>query len=70
MIENIRVGFALGEPHIGGSVADIVVRPDVPFAKLMANGVVGELSPLAVRDTVISRNSPDGFTANTEGDGK
>ena len=41
--EKGMLAFALREPRIGGSVVDIVVRPDVPFAKLMANAVVGEL---------------------------
>ena len=35
--------FALREPQIGGSVVDVLVRPDVPFDRLMANAVAGEL---------------------------
>ncbi|OGS98167.1 MAG: hypothetical protein A3K04_01840 [Gallionellales bacterium RBG_16_56_9] len=37
------LAFALREPRIGGSVVNIVVRPDVPFGKLMVNAVAGEL---------------------------
>lgn len=42
------LAFALREPQIGGSVVDIMVRPDVPFDKLMTNAVVGELFALKV----------------------
>jgi hypothetical protein len=41
--EKGMLAFALREPHIGGSVVDVLVRPDVPFDKLMANAVAGEL---------------------------
>ena len=37
------LAFALREPQVGGSVVDILVRPNVPFEQLMANAVVGEL---------------------------
>lgn len=37
------LAFSLREPQTGGGVVDVLVRPDVPFAKLMANAVVGEL---------------------------
>lgn len=41
--EKGMLAFALREPHIGGSVVDVLVRPEVPFEKLMANAVAGEL---------------------------
>lgn len=46
--EKGMLAFALREPQIGGSVVDILVRPDVPFDKLMSNAVVGELFALQV----------------------
>jgi hypothetical protein len=41
--EKGMLAFALREPHIGGSVVDILVRPEVPFDTLMTNAVAGEL---------------------------
>ena len=41
--EKGMLAFALREPHIGGSVVDILVRPEVPFDTLMANAVMGKL---------------------------
>jgi hypothetical protein len=41
--EKGMLAFALREPQIGGSVVDILVRPEVPFDTLMANAVAGEL---------------------------
>jgi hypothetical protein len=41
--EKGMLAFALREPQIGGSVVDILVRPEVPFEKLKANAVAGEL---------------------------
>ena len=41
--EKGMLAFALREPRIGGSVADVLVRPDVPYDRLMANAVAGEL---------------------------
>ena len=46
--EKGMLAFALREPHIGGSVVDILVRPDVPFDTLMSNAVVGELFTMKV----------------------
>jgi hypothetical protein len=46
--EKGMLAFALREPHIGGSVVDILIRPDVPFDKLLANAIVGELFSLQV----------------------
>ncbi|MCR4304738.1 MAG: hypothetical protein NUV63_11040 [Gallionella sp.] len=37
------LAFALREPQVGGSVVDVLVRPEVPFDRLMANAVAGEL---------------------------
>ena len=47
--EKGMLAFALREPHIGGSVVDILVRPDVPFDTLVTNAIVGELFALQVR---------------------
>jgi hypothetical protein len=33
------LAFALREPQIGGSVVDVLVRPDVPFDQLLARSV-------------------------------
>jgi len=41
--EKGMLAFALREPQIGGSVVNVLVRPEVPFDRLMANAVVGEL---------------------------
>src|SRR3990172_5043432 len=41
--EKGMLAFALREPHIGGSVVDVLVRPEVPFDRLMTNAVAGEL---------------------------
>jgi hypothetical protein len=37
------LAFALREPQIGGGVVDILVRPEVPFDRLMNNAVAGQL---------------------------
>ena len=42
-VEKGMLAFALREPQIGGSVVDILVRPEVPFENLMTNATVGEL---------------------------
>ena len=42
-LEKGMLAFALREPQIGGSVVDILVRPEVPFDMLMPNAVAGEL---------------------------
>ena len=47
--EKGMLAFALREPQIGGSAVDILVRPDVPFDKLMSNAVVGELFAIQVQ---------------------
>src|SRR3990172_6491142 len=41
--EKGMLAFALREPHIGGSMVDVLVRSDVPYDRLMANAVAGEL---------------------------
>jgi len=41
--EKGMLAFALREPHIGGNVVDVLVRPEVPFDKLMVNAIAGEL---------------------------
>ena len=41
--EKGMLAFTLREPHIGGSVVDVLVRPELSFDKLMANAVVGKL---------------------------
>jgi hypothetical protein len=41
--EEGMLAFSLREPHSGGNVVDVLVRPDVPYDRLMANAVAGEL---------------------------
>ena len=41
--EKGMLAFELREPQIGGSVVDILVRPEVSFETLMANAIAGEL---------------------------
>ena len=41
--EKGMLAFALREPQIGGSVVNVLVRPEVPFDILMTNAVAGEL---------------------------
>lgn len=41
--EKGMLAFALREPQIGGSVVDVLVRPVVPFERLMENAVEGKL---------------------------
>ncbi len=41
--EKGMLAFALREPDAGGGVVDVLVRPEVPFDRLMANAVAGEL---------------------------
>ena len=41
--EKGMLAFGLREPQAGGSVVDVLVRPDVPFEKLMLDAVSGEL---------------------------
>ena len=41
--EKGMLAFALREPHIGGNVVYVLVRSDVPYDRLKANAVAGEL---------------------------
>lgn len=41
--EKGMLAFSLREPQVGGSVVDVLVRPDVSFDKLIANATIGEL---------------------------
>jgi len=41
--EKGMLAFSLRERQAGGSVVDVLVRPEVSFATLMANAVMGEL---------------------------
>jgi hypothetical protein len=41
--EKGMLAFALREPHVGGSAVDVLVRSDVPYDRLIANAVAGEL---------------------------
>lgn len=41
--EKGMLAFALREPQVGGSVIDVLVRPDISFEKLASNAVVGKL---------------------------
>ncbi len=47
--EKGMLAFALREPGAGGGVVDVLVRPEVPFDRLMANAVAGELYGRQVR---------------------
>lgn len=47
--EKGMLAFALREPQIGGSVVDILVRPDVSFDELKSNAVIGELFSMQVK---------------------
>lgn len=47
--EKGMLAFALREPQMGGSVVDILVRPDVPFDQLMNNAITGELFAMKIR---------------------
>jgi predicted nucleotidyltransferase len=48
-VEKGMLAFALREPQVGGSVVDILVRPEVSFENLMTNATVGELFGRQVR---------------------
>lgn len=41
--EKGMLAFALREPQTGGSVVDVLVRPNVPYERLRANAVMGKL---------------------------
>ncbi len=47
--EKGMLAFSLRETQVGGSVVDIIVRPEVPFEKLKVNAAVGELFGRQVR---------------------
>lgn len=46
--EKGMLAFALREPQTGGSVVDVLVKPDVPFERLLENAVEGVLFELKV----------------------
>jgi len=56
--EKGMLAFALREPQVGGSVVDVLVRPEVSFDRLIANAVMGELFgrrvPIASIDDLIA----------------
>ncbi len=41
--EKGMLAFSLRETQAGGSVVDVIVRPEVPFEQLMNNAVMGQL---------------------------
>lgn len=41
--EKGMLAFSLREPQAGGKVVDILVRPQVPFERLLGNAVAGDL---------------------------
>ena len=43
------LAFSLREPHVGGGVVDVIVRPEVTFERLRGNAVVGDLFGRQVR---------------------
>ncbi|MFM9969919.1 MAG: hypothetical protein ACKVQK_16130 [Burkholderiales bacterium] len=47
--EKGMLAFALREPHAGGSVIDVLVRPEISFEKLLENSVEGRLFANVVR---------------------
>jgi hypothetical protein len=47
--EKGMLAFSLREPQVGGSVVDVLVRPDVPFETLNANAIAGDLFGRKVR---------------------
>lgn len=47
--EKGMLAFALREPHAGGSLVDVLVRPDVPFEKLVSDAVSAELFGRRIR---------------------
>jgi hypothetical protein len=55
--EKGMLAFALREPQIGGSVIDVLVRPDIAFDRLMTGAVIGKLFgrqvPIASIDDLI-----------------
>jgi predicted nucleotidyltransferase len=42
--EKGMLAFSLREPQAGGNVVDVLVRPEVPFDRLLANAVMSSLS--------------------------
>jgi hypothetical protein len=48
-VDKGMLAFVLREPQVGGSVVDILVRPEVSFANLMTNATNGELFGRQVR---------------------
>lgn len=62
--EKGMLAFALREPHAGGSVVDVLVRPEVSFEKLMAKAVAGNLFAnkvwiAGIDDLLIMKRSAD-----------
>jgi hypothetical protein len=55
--EKGMLAFALRDRDVGGGAVDILVRPDVPFERLLANAVIGKLFdrevPIACIDDLI-----------------
>jgi hypothetical protein len=47
--EKGMLAFPLRETQTGGSVVDVIVRPEVPFEKLLTNAAVGEMFGRKVR---------------------
>ena len=47
--EKGMLAFALREPQAGGSTVDVLVRPEVPFERLILDAVSGELFGRQVR---------------------
>jgi hypothetical protein len=41
--EKGMLAFSLREPQVGGSVVDVLVRPEISFERLIGNAVPGEL---------------------------
>ena len=56
--ENGMLAFSLRETAVGGLVVDVLVRPEIDFARLRANAVCGELFgrqvPIACIDDLLA----------------
>ena len=62
--EKGMLAFALREPHPGGSVVDVLVRPEVPFETLLAHAVDVHLFDRSVKvasidDLLIMKRAAD-----------
>lgn len=62
--EKGMLAFALREPVSGGSVVDVLVRPEIPFETLKANAVKGEIfgrqiNIASINDLILMKKQAD-----------